>query len=115
MNRFSEFESTTPEVAAGLRHRHALRVALVLFTIAFVAVLLWGGLVARGSLEGAGWVAFLVGVVAFFCDIELLFGACPRCGERFSEPSIANLFFFPSPSAFTGSCATCGVPLSRAG
>ena len=115
MSRFYELEVLSAEVRRGLRSRIFLRRLVVVLSIGFVVLLL--GTIAVPTHMAKPIPYLLVGawVAVFFGVITLLFEPCPRCGQRFSESSILNLIFFPSPTAFTSSCASCGVPLSKAG
>ena len=115
MSRFSEFEALSPEIRKGLRSRVLLRRLVVFLCVGFV-VLLLGSMAFQAQMTGMlTYLAVGAWVVVFFSVLTLLFGPCPRCQQRFSERSLVNLVFFPSPTAFTSACASCGVPLSRAG
>ena len=114
MRQFSEWETLKPEALQGLRSRVVLRRLTVVLVVAFVA-LLFGSMALPA--HAAGVVSLLaagVFVGVAFSVLTLLFSPCPRCQQRFSERSIVNFMFFPSPTAFGSSCASCGVPLSKA-
>ena len=115
MSRFYESESLSPEARSGLRNRVIARRLLIALLALFVAFIIASAF-APARLGGLlTTIAVTTWLFLFASNLFLLFGACPRCDRRFAEPSIANMFFFPSPSAFASSCAHCGVPLSRAG
>jgi cytochrome c biogenesis protein CcdA len=115
MPRYSELEVLSAEVRKGLRWRVLLRRVVVALGISFLIFFL--GAVATSAPATTVFSYLMVGAfaVVFFGVITLLFEPCPRCAQRFSEPSIVNLFFFPCPTAFTSSCASCGLPLRKAG
>lgn len=113
MHRYYSSEELTPDIVAKLRWRRVLRRALVGLLLGFGAVGI-AAMSAHASFASyLSMLAVLFFLVAFSAALYLLWGACPRCGDRFSPRSFINFFVFPWPSCFASECASCGVPLGR--
>lgn len=113
MQRFGKFETVSIDVRRRLRRRRHVRFATNVLTALLVALVAATAL-APDHLWPTSTVAVpIIFAVVLVLDLLLLFAPCPRCGNRLAEPSVLNLMVFPSPTAFSSACATCGVKLNE--
>ncbi len=84
MKRHTASEQLAPSVRSALRYRLLLRRTLVVSVFVYVAIIVVDFAVPEARHNSILALAVFAWICAFVLSLVLLFGACPRCKNRFS-------------------------------